>query len=143
AGIASTSVTLSSRINWKLHLRPQILAIMRNLCALALLLCSFVASSSAQGRIFDWTRANEETVQMDPADYHTGRVYRPAPGGGNMHVDIEARREPVTIAMTWADEWNNAQQHPEMFANLSFLCVQQHVVSTTYECHLPTDRPMV
>lgn len=115
---------------------------MRNLCALTLLLCTFVASSSAQGRLFDWTRANDETVQMDPADYHTGRVYRPAPDGGNIHVDIDARL-PVTIAMTWADEWSNAMQHPEAFAKLSFLCMQQHVVTTTYECHLPSDRPMV
>lgn len=115
---------------------------MRNLYALTLLLCTFVASSSAQGRIFNWTRANDETVQMDPADYHTGRVYRAAPTGGNIHVDIEAQL-PVTIAMTWADEWNNAMQHPEAFANLSFLCMQQHVMTTTYECHLPSDRPMV
>ena len=115
---------------------------MRNLCALTLLLCPFVASSSAQGRIFDWTRANDETVQMDPADYHTGRVYHPAPTGGNIHVDIDAKL-PVTIAMTWADEWTNAMQHPEAFANLNFLCMQQHVVTTAYECHLPSDRPMV
>ena len=115
---------------------------MRNLCALALLLGTFVVSASAQGRIFDWTPANSETVQMDPADYHTGRVYHPAPGGGNIHVDITAKL-PVTIGMTWADEWNSALQHPEAIAELTFHCVQEHVVTITYECHLPSDRPMV
>lgn len=120
---------------------------MRNLCLLATLLCATAATSSAQGRIFDWTPANEETLQMDPADYHTGRVYRPAPEGGNIHVDIQSKL-PVTIAMTWADEWNAAMQsdpmeRPQAFASLTFICVQQHVVSTTYECHLPSDRPMV
>lgn len=116
---------------------------MRNTFIKALLLCAVAAPSFGQDRVFNWVRANDETVQMDPADYHTGRVYRPAPGGGNIHVDISARREPVTIAMTWADEWNNALQHPEAFANLTFRCVQEHVVNTTYECHLPSDRPMV
>jgi hypothetical protein len=120
---------------------------MRNLFLLGLLLCAVAVASFAQARIFNWTAANDESLQMDPADYHTGRVYRPAPGGGNIHVDIDAH-EPVTIAMTWADEWNaalqtNPMQHPEVFANLSFRCVQEHVMKTTYECHLPSDRPMV
>jgi hypothetical protein len=113
---------------------------MKNLI-LTLLLCT-AALSAAQDRVFNWTPANDESLQMDPADYHTGRVYHPAPGGGNIHVGIEAR-QPVTIAMTWADEWNNAQQHPEALPNLTFQCVQEHVVSTIYECHLPSDRPMV
>jgi hypothetical protein len=115
---------------------------MRNLCALALLLYTFVASSPAQDRVFDWTPANSETVPMEPAGFHTGRVYHPAAGGGNMHVAIDARL-PVTVAMAWADEWNNALQHPEAFANLTFLCLQEHVVNTIYECHLPSERPMV
>ena len=29
-----------------------------------------------------------------------------------MHVQIDSRY-PVTVAMTWADEWNAAMQHPE------------------------------
>jgi hypothetical protein len=120
---------------------------MRNFCLLTILLCAFAATSSAQGRIFNWTRANDETVQLDPADYHSGRVYRAAPDGGNMHVDIESKL-PVTIAMIWADEWNaalqtNPMQRPQAFSALDFRCVQQHVVTTTYECHLPSDRPMI
>ena len=108
------------------------------------LLLSFaiVGTAFAQEMTFNWTPANDETVQLDPADYHTGRVYHPGPNGGNIHVDIEAK-QPVTVTMAWADEWNTALQHPESIANLQFRCIREHVVSTTYECHLPSDRPMV
>ena len=44
--------------------------------------------------------------------------------------------------MAWADEWNNAMQ-PRSPANFSFLCVKEHVTSTIYECHLPSERPMI
>jgi hypothetical protein len=56
--------------------------------------------------------------QLDPADYHTGRVYHPAPEGGNNYVDIEAR-QPVTIAMVWSDEWNNAAQRSELMNSVA------------------------
>jgi len=112
----------------------------------ASVLCVFVGvfalSSTAQQRIFDWTKANNEAVQLDPSDYHTGRVYHPAPEGGNIHVGIQAR-EPVTIAMAWSDQWTAATQHPEAIRQLEWLCMREHVVSTMYECHLPSDRPMV
>jgi len=115
---------------------------MRKIFSLAFLSFVLAAPSYAQQRVFDWTRANDESVQLDPADYHTGRVYHPAPEGGNIHVDIEAQ-QPLTIAMVWSDEWNNALQHPELMRQLEFRCLREHVVSTTYECHLPSDRPMV
>jgi|SRR5579864_75341 len=115
---------------------------MKNLYSLGLLLCVLAASCFAQDRVFNWVRANDETLQLDPADYHTGRVYHPGPNGGNIHVDISSK-EPVTIAMAWADEWDAFQQRTMKFANLSLRCVEEHVVNTTYECHLPSDRPMV
>ena len=116
---------------------------MRNLSILALLLSAFAAIASAQdNRVFDWTPANSETIPMEPASLHAGRVYHPAAGGGNMHVRIEARY-PVTIGMAWADEWNNAMQHPDAPVNFSFLCVQEHVSNIVYECHLPSERPMI
>lgn len=115
---------------------------MRTTCLLTLLLSAFAVSCCAQDRVFDWTPANSETVLMNPAEFHTGRTYHPATGGGNMHVAIDAKL-PVTVAMAWADEWNNALQHPEAFANLTFLCLQEHVVNSIYECHLPSERPMV
>jgi hypothetical protein len=36
---------------------------------------------------------------LDPANYHSGRNYRPRPNGGNIHVDVKAQR-PVTIFLT-------------------------------------------
>jgi hypothetical protein len=58
-----------------------------------------------------------------------------------MHVQIDSRY-PVTVAMAWADEWNAAMR-PGAPANFSFLCVKEHVTSTIYECHLPSERPMI
>jgi len=103
--------------------------------------CAMTAGAQ-QPRTFDWVRASDEIVQLDPADYHTGRVYRPGPDGGNMHVIIQAKR-PVTLAMTSAEEWNAAQQHPETWGNLEYRCWREHVTSTTYECPLPPNRHMV
>jgi hypothetical protein len=115
---------------------------MRNSAIVAALLCALAALSFAQDRVFDWTPANSETIPMEPASLHAGRVYHPDAGGGNMHIGIESRF-PVTVAMVWADEWNNAVQHPEAPANFSFLCLKEHVVSTIYECRLPSERPMI
>ncbi len=103
---------------------------------------TLTGSAAAQQKVFEWVRASEESVQLDPADYHTGRVYRPGPNGGNMHVIIRAA-QPVTLAMAFAAEWNAARQNPEAMANLQFRCVREHVVDTTYECHLPGGAPMV
>ena len=109
----------------------------------AVLVCAFADTANAQdNRVFDWTPANAETIPIEPASLHAGRVYHPAAGGGNMHIGIESRY-PVTIAMAWADEWNAATQHPDASANFSFLCVKEHVTSSIYECHLPSDRPMI
>jgi hypothetical protein len=108
----------------------------------AMLLWVFGVVSFAQDRVFGWTPANSETIPMEPASWHAGRIYHPAAGGGNLHVDIEARH-PVSVAMAWADEWNAAMQNPEGPAHLDFLCVKEHVTSTMYECHLPSERPMI
>jgi len=109
----------------------------------ALLLSAFAVISSAQdNRVFDWTLANTETIPMEPASWHAGRVYHPAARGGNMHVGIEAQH-PVTVAMAWADEWNNSMQHPDAPSNMNFFCVKEHVTSAVYECHLPSERPMI
>jgi len=116
---------------------------MRILSITALLACAFAATAHAQdNRAFDWTPANSETIPLEPASMHAGRTYRPAAGGGNMHVRIESDY-PVTVAMTWADAWNASMQHPDSPVNFDFLCVKEHVTSTTYECHLPSVRPMI
>jgi hypothetical protein len=115
---------------------------MKNICILGLLLAALGVPALGQQKTFDWVRASVEAVQLDPADYHTGRVYRPGSEGGNMHVDIHAK-QPVTLAMTWAEDWNSALQHPETLGTLEYRCVREHVVSTTYECHLPPGRSLV
>src|SRR5436190_19540932 len=98
---------------------------------MALLVCAFTLTASAQdNRVFNWTPANSETIPLEPASMQSGRIYHPAAGGGNMHVGIESRY-PVTVAMTWADAWNAAMQHPDAPVNFDFLCVNEHVTSTT------------
>jgi hypothetical protein len=116
---------------------------MRTRLTLAIFTCALISSAWAQlpPRTFDWVRASDEVVQLDPADFHAGRVYRPGPDGGNMHVIIQAR-QPVTLALVATEEWNTAQQHPETWGNLEFRCMREHVTSTTYECHLPPGRAM-
>ena len=116
---------------------------MRNLFLLGLLIVlSDSFPRAQQPRTFDWVRASDEIVQLDPMDFHAGRVYRPGSDGGNMHVIIHAK-QPVTLAMTWAREWNEAQLHPETMGSLEYRCVREHVVDTTYECHLPPSSVMV
>jgi len=118
---------------------------MRILAITALLFCTFAAAANAginDNRVFDWTPANSETIPLEPASLHAGRVYHPAAGGGNMHVSIDSRY-PVTVAMTWADEWSAAMQNPNAPVNFEFLCIKEHVTSTIYECHLPSERPMI
>src|SRR5947209_897837 len=106
---------------------------------IALLLCAgTIAPATAQDKdkVFDWVAANSEAVRLDPGYYHAGHVYRPGRDGGNMHVVIEAEK-PVTIALAPESEWNEAMQHAEHLRGLSFLCMQEHVVKTTYTCHIP------
>lgn len=118
------------------------LAIMRNSVTVGVLVCVLAVLAFGQDRVFDWTPADSQTIPLEPASLQGGRVYHPAAGGGNMHIGIESRL-PVTVAMTWADEWNTAMQHPEAPSSLNFYCVKEHVVSMIYECHLPSQRPMI
>lgn len=115
---------------------------MKRLCWLGVLLSAFAALAAAQDKVFDWVRASDEAAQLDPMDYHAGRVYQPGSQGGNLHVDIQSKL-PVTIALAPNDEWTAALQHPGDAPRLEFMCIREHVVNTTYECHLPNDRPMV
>ncbi|HMK22404.1 MAG TPA: hypothetical protein VK466_08710 [Terriglobales bacterium] len=105
-------------------------------------LLGFASAQQLPPRTFDWVRASDEIVQLDPADYHAGRVYRPGPDGGNMHVIVQAKR-PVTLAMVGEEAWKAAQTNPEAWGNLEYRCLREHVTSTTYECHLPPSHPMV
>ncbi len=115
---------------------------MRKVCLFGMLLLVLGRVSLAQDKAFGWTRASNVVVQLDPADYRAGRVYHPGPNGGNIHVDIQTRL-PVTIAMASSDEWDAQQQHPESPIGSQLFCMQEHVTSATFECNLPTSRPMV
>jgi hypothetical protein len=103
-----------------------------------LVVLAFAGTASAQEKAFEWQPANDESVRLDPANYHTGRTYRPGPQGGNIHVDIEAQ-QPVTIFLTGEGEWNQALQYPETIGTLRMLCLREHVVKTTYLCDLPAE----
>ncbi|PYT52515.1 MAG: hypothetical protein DMG43_11520 [Acidobacteria bacterium] len=93
-------------------------------------------ASFAQQKVFNWLPANDESVRLDPANYHTGRTYHPGPNGGNIHVDIKAEK-PITIFLTGAEDWNQALQYPASIINLQRLCLREHVMETTYICDLP------
>jgi len=93
-------------------------------------------ASFAQQKVFNWLPANDESVRLDPANYHTGRTYHPGPNGGNIHVDIKAEK-PITIFLTDAEDWNQALQYPAAIVNLHRLCLREHVMETTYVCDLP------
>jgi hypothetical protein len=110
---------------------------MRTTLIFVLLLSAILAgSAAAQQRVFDWTPATDESVRLDPAYYHAGHTFHPGPQGGNIHVDIQSNL-PVTIAMAPEADWNQAVQHPELLASLHYLCMQEHVVKSTYVCELP------
>jgi hypothetical protein len=116
----------------------------RGLLAFALVCgLSFGAARTwgAQESTFDWQAANDESARLDPADYHTGRVFKPGDQAGNVHVDIDAQ-EPVTVEMASAEEWSEAIRHPELLPRVSFRCIREHVTKTTYVCNVPPGRHM-
>lgn len=98
-------------------------------------------ASGAQESTFDWQATSEESGQLDPADYHTGRVFKPADQAGNVHVDIEAQ-EAVTVEMAPAEEWSEAIRHPELLSRVAFRCVREHVTKATYVCDVAPGHPM-
>jgi hypothetical protein len=100
-----------------------------------------VRAAAAQESTFDWLATNDESVRLDPADYHTGRVFRPGDQAGNVHVDIDAQ-QPVTAEMAPAEEWSEALRHPELLPRVTFRCVREHVTKTTYVCDVAPGRPM-
>jgi len=107
-----------------------------------LLACALAVPSSGQQKTYDWVQGNDETVRLDPGYYHTGPPYQPASGARSLHVDVDAQ-QPITLAVVSAQAWNDASQRPDIMANLTLLCVQEHVVQTTYTCNLPPGAPML
>ena len=101
-------------------------------------LVAFVCASPAfaQQQAFEWQRGTEESVRLDPANYHGGKSY--GPQGGTIHVDIDAQ-QPVSIFMTGAGEWNRAMENPGMFGSIRMICLREHVTKVTYTCDLPLE----
>jgi hypothetical protein len=108
--------------------------------SLLLALCATLSAQDAPKK-FDWVRANNEIIQLDPGDSYSARVYRPGPDGGNMHVIIQSGL-PVTVAMVPAEQWNYSNHHPEAETQIEYLCMREHITSTTYDCHLPPNQHM-
>src|SRR5436853_5028444 len=103
-----------------------------------LLVGALSGPSFGQQRVFNWLPANDESVRLDPANYHSGRTYHPGPNGGNMHIDVKSRL-PVIIFMADADAWSAALQHPEQIAGMRQMCTRDHITETTYACELPAE----
>ena len=107
----------------------------------------FWLSSGAAGKLaaqestFDWQPTNDETARLDPADYHTGRVFKFGDQAGNVHVDIEAQ-DQVTAEMAPSEEWSEAMRHPELLPRVSFRCIREHITKITYVCDVAPGRPM-
>jgi hypothetical protein len=53
-------------------------------------------------------------------------------------VDIRSEK-PVTIFMAPEGDWTAALQHPETISRLRQVCVQEHVMATTYTCEMPVE----
>jgi len=112
-----------------------------SLCTL-LLACALAVPSSGQQKTYNWVQGNDETVRLDPGYYHTSAPYQPVSGARSLHVDVEAQ-QPVTLAVVSAQAWSDASQRPDTMGNLTLLCVQEHVVQTTYSCNIPLGTPML
>src|SRR5215475_12944116 len=106
------------------------------LSAMIVFACASPALAQQQG--FEWQRGTQESVRLDPANYHGGKSY--GPQGGTIHVDIEAQK-PVSIFMTSAAEWNRAMQSPELLGGIRTICLREHVIKVTCTCDLP-EEPM-
>ena len=105
----------------------------------SLMIFAFSGPSRAQQqRVFNWLPGNDESVRLDPANYHAGLTYHTLGNGGNIQVDIKSE-QPVTIFLTPAADWNVAVQHPETIANVRQLCPREHVVEARYTCFLPPE----
>jgi hypothetical protein len=107
-----------------------------------LLACALAVPSFGQQKTYNWVQGNDETVRLDPGYYHTSPPYQPSSGARSLQVDVDAK-QPVTLAVVSAQAWNDASQRPDTIGTLSLLCVQEHVVQTTYNCNVPLGTPML
>src|SRR5258708_37319281 len=64
-----------------------------------------------QSKVFNWLPANDESVRLDPANYHAGLTFHTFGNGGDIQVEVTAER-PVTIFLVREEEWAAALQNP-------------------------------
>lgn len=98
-----------------------------------------------QPKLFNWVPSQNETVRLDPANYYTSHTYQPGPQGGNMQVYIESRY-PITVAMIDPPTWADATERPspaKNISNIQYSCVQQHLMTSMYTCHMGGFWPQV
>ena len=115
---------------------------MKKSLTLALLFAgATVPLALAQQRVFDWVPDTNEIVRLAPGMRQNTHQYGPGQGG-DIKLQLTAQR-PVTVAMIHRSDWDNATKDPEailraeVMDKLQYLCMQQHVVNTTYTCTLP------
>ena len=115
---------------------------MKQVLTLALLMASpLLQVGFAQQRVFDWVADTNEVVRLAPGVRQKTHLYNPGQGG-DIKLQLTAQR-PVTVAVVHRSDWDHAAEDPEaifraeVMDRLEYLCVQQHVVNTTYTCTLP------
>ena len=101
----------------------------------ALVVFACASPALAQQKVFEWQHGTDESVRLDPANYHGGKAY--GSQGGTIHVDVDAQ-QPVSIFMTGAGEWNGAMQNQDCWAR-RMVCQREHVIKVTYTCDLPLE----
>lgn len=106
-----------------------------------LLACLMAAPATAQQKVFDWVRDNDELVRLTPGLRQKTHLYNPGQGG-NIKLELTAQK-PVTVAVVQRRDWDDATQDPQaiyrpaVMDRLEYRCVQEHVVNATYSCYLP------
>lgn len=113
---------------------------MRKISIFVLVLASVVAGPAFgqqnQQKRFDFVRSNDETVRLDPGNYHTSPTYQPGWEGQKIQVDVEAE-SPVTLAIVSAQDWNANGEDPTRLGGIKSICIQEHIMKATYVCDLP------
>src|SRR5438477_12189089 len=108
----------------------------------ALLFIGLLAGpATAQQKAFDWVRGTDELVRLTPGLRQKTHLYNPGQGG-DIKLEITAQK-PLWVAIVQRRDWDDAAQDPQpmyrpmAMDRLQYRCVQEHVVGTTYRCHLP------
>jgi len=115
---------------------------MKKMAILAVLAAAMAGLSAfGQQKVFDWVSDTNEVVRLTPGLRQKTHLYNPGQGG-SIKLELTSER-PVTIAVVRQRDWDDATQDPqaiyraEVMDRLQYLCVQQHVVNTSYNCYLP------